>query len=224
MTDIIKLNGIEKYYGFKSNRVVALSGVNLTIKEGEFLALVGKSGCGKTTLLNILGGLDIPDKGTYVCDENDITSYSPSQLAKFRKNYIGFVVQHFALIPNYTVFDNIALPLRYKNMDKTDIKNRVMELLNDFDLETRAHAYPNELSGGQSQRVAIARAIASRPPIILADEPTGELDSKTTRQILEILRKLNEQGHTIIMVTHDLEVSNYCERTLSMSDGFLTNY
>ena len=100
----------------------------------------------------------------------------------------------------------------------------IIELLNDFDLETRAHAYPNELSGGQSQRVAIARAIASRPPIILADEPTGELDSKTTRQILEILRKLNEQGHTIIMVTHDLEVSNYCERTLSMSDGFLTNY
>ncbi len=215
----IILEDIVKNYGQAKNQVRALRNLSLQIKAGDIVAIIGKSGCGKSTLLNILGGLDSPNSGQYLYEGQEISALPKRELDQFRKSNIGFVVQHFALIPDYTVYDNIALPLRYHKLKKDIIKDRVQSLLAQFGLEDKAKAYPTELSGGQSQRVAIARAVIGNPPLLLADEPTGELDSANRENIMKIFEMINNQGTTVIIVTHDFNVAAYCNSVVEMLDG-----
>jgi putative ABC transport system ATP-binding protein len=191
-----------------------LKKINLEVENGEFLALLGDSGCGKSTFLRILGCLENYDKGEYVFDEKNINSLKSSQIAKIRNKSIGFVFQNFGLIPEMTAFENIEIPLGYFGIKKSDRKQRVNELLKQFGLSDKANSYPNQLSGGQQQRIAIARAIANNPRMLLADEPTGNLDSDNSIKIMDIFRSLNEKGITIIMVTHDLKIAEYAEKSL----------
>ena len=217
---LIELRDVCKIYseGLESE-VRALDGVSLTIDRGEFVAVVGQSGCGKSTLMNVLGCLDIPTRGTYLLDGTDVQELSDGQLSRIRNQEIGFIFQQYNLIQTLTVQENVELPLIYRGIDPFDRKELALEALNRVGLADRRKHYPTQMSGGQQQRVAIARAISTHPPVIMADEPTGALDSRTGQQVLQFLRQLNREGSTIILITHDNGIAATAPRMVRLSDG-----
>ena len=223
MTEIstprIRLTGLTKRFGLGDAEHFALDGVNLTVEKGEFIAIMGPSGCGKTTLLNMIGLLDQPTDGEYLLDNKAVDTLSPRRLAHMRSRHIGFVFQNFNLIPRLTVLENVALPLTYKGVRKTKRLQDASRILRTFHLGEREYYLPHQLSGGQVQRVAIARALVNNPSIILADEPTGNLDSRTSHLIMEELSDLHRRGNTIIMVTHNPNLTTYATRVITMLDG-----
>lgn len=215
----IKLQNITKTFGFGDAEISALDDVDLTVKKGEFIAIMGPSGCGKTTLLNVIGLLDQPSTGEYYLDDNPVDDLNSRQRAHIRSKHIGFVFQNFNLVPRLTVIENVALPLTYKGFGKVKRLQEASRILKTFHLNEREYYMPHQLSGGQVQRVAIARALVNSPSIILADEPTGNLDSKTSHIIMEELADLHRRGNTIIMVTHNPELTSYASRVITMLDG-----
>ena len=219
MENIITLKGICKTYGKGDGLVTALRPIDLEIKKGEMLAIMGKSGSGKSTLLNLLAGLDTPDSGEFIYNGSSIDTKNQNKMAKFRRNDVGFVVQHFALIDEYSVQQNIGLPLRYGRLKGTSTKKRIKEIAERLEISEKLRKYPSQLSGGQAQRVAIARAIAHKPSILLADEPTGALDEETGKSIMNLFREINKEGTTVIVVTHDANVASFCQRTIRLHDG-----
>lgn len=218
-TPIIKLERLTKLFGMGDATTVALDNINLTIEKGEFVAIMGPSGCGKTTLLNILGLLDFPTHGDYYLDYKQAADLSEYQRAKLRRNRIGMIFQNFNLINNMTVVDNVALPLTYRGMFKTRRLTKASELLKTFELTEREYYMPWQLSGGQMQRVAIARALINKPSIILADEPTGSLDSRASELIMRELSDIHKNGNTIVMVTHNPDLTVWADRIIHMVDG-----
>ena len=217
---LIQIKDIYKIYNEgKESEVRALDGVSLQIDRGEFVAIVGQSGSGKSTMMNVLGCLDIPTYGEYWLDGTDVTELSDRQLAHIRNKQIGFIFQGYNLIQELDALENVTLPLIYQGLSIFDREDRAMEALEKVNMADRAHHKPSEMSGGQQQRVAIARAIATRPPIIMADEPTGALDSRTGRHVLEILHQLNAEGTTIILITHDDGIAATAKRRVRLSDG-----
>lgn len=216
---MIRTENLSMLFTTEDVQTRALNQVNLEIKQGEFVAIMGPSGCGKSTLLNILGTLDTPTSGKYLIDNMEITRMSESQLSKFRKRNIGFVFQSFNLIDELTVFENVELPLIYSGVRKAERKRQVIKVLEQMNMAHRAGHFPPQLSGGQQQRVAIARAIVTDCPLILADEPTGNLDSTNGAEVMAILQKLNKQGTTIIMVTHSERDAAYANRIIYLLDG-----
>ena len=218
---MIDMKDIMKTYRIGDEEVYALNHANLHIDAGEFVGIIGPSGSGKSTLMNIMGCLDIADSGIYILDGTPIEDYSENELAKIRNRKIGFVFQSFNLIPKLTAYENVELPLIYQGMKRAERQACVEEALERVSLTSRIQHYPTELSGGQQQRVAIARAIASKPSLILADEPTGNLDSKTTREIMDIFRELHQQGNTIVLITHEDDVAAMAQRRVRILDGQL---
>ncbi|MBO5036739.1 MAG: ABC transporter ATP-binding protein [Clostridia bacterium] len=216
---MITLKGICKTYGKGDGLVTALRPIDLEIKKGEMIAIMGKSGSGKSTLLNLLAGLDTPDSGEFIYNGSPINTKNQNKMAKFRRNDVGFVVQHFALIDEYSVQQNIGLPLRYGRLKGTSTKKRIKEIAERLEISEKLRKYPSQLSGGQAQRVAIARAIAHKPSILLADEPTGALDEETGKSIMNLFREINKEGTTVIVVTHDANVASFCQRTIRLHDG-----
>ena len=216
---VIELANITKEYGHDDTLMQALDGIDLTIEKGEFVAIMGPSGCGKTTLLNILGLLDTPTDGDYALDKTPIESLTPSRRAHIRSHDIGFVFQSFNLLPRMTLVENVALPLTYTRVPRYKQLKSASRLLKTFDLSEREYYYPTQLSGGQLQRVAIARALVNNPSIILADEPTGNLDSKASEIIMNELRDIHKLGNTIVMVTHNPDLTPYATRIIHMLDG-----
>jgi putative ABC transport system ATP-binding protein len=201
--------------------VVALKGVDLRIMPGEFVAIMGPSGSGKSTLMNLIGCLDTPTSGAYQCDGIDVSTLDAEELATLRREKIGFVFQGFHLLPRMDATDNVAMPLGYARVPHAERRERALAALASVGLADRAGHKPNELSGGQQQRVAIARALVNRPPILLADEPTGALDSRTGEEILALFKQLRDDGHTVILITHDAHVAAHADRTYEMHDGEL---
>ncbi len=222
---MIILKDLEKVYTTDEIETQALSGINLEVKDGEFLSVMGPSGCGKTTLLNMIGLLDIPTGGSVTIDDNDFEGWTDKPLAAFRNEKLGFIFQSFHLINDLPVIDNVELPLLYrKGISGKQRRNMALEALERVGLSTRTRHYPSQLSGGQKQRVAIARAVVGRPRILLADEPTGNLDSKMGESIIGILEKLNrEDKATVIMVTHDEQLSRRTDRVIHLFDGMQVN-
>ncbi len=218
----IQLREVCKNYQVGTEVIHALDHVSLDIFEGEFVSIIGPSGSGKSTLMNIIGCLDVADDGAYALDEIPIEDYTEDELAAVRNEKIGFVFQNFNLISKLTAEENVELPLIYKKMKRSDRDKKVEEALKRVKLEHRASHYPTELSGGQQQRVAIARAIATGPSLILADEPTGNLDSQTSREIIDIFKELHRQGNTIVLITHDPDVAKQAERSINILDGKIT--
>ncbi|MDB5177796.1 MAG: transporter-related protein [Candidatus Saccharibacteria bacterium] len=216
---VIKLKGLKKRYGIGNAEHYALDGVNLVIEKGEFIAIMGPSGCGKTTLLNVLGLLDRPTDGDYLLDGKAVEELSSARHARIRSEQIGFVFQNFNLIPRISVIENVALPLTYHGMHKIKRLKEASRVLKNFHLQEREYYMPSQLSGGQSQRVAIARALVNNPSIILADEPTGNLDSQASHIVMEELSDLHRRGNTIIMVTHNPKLTTYASRVIHMLDG-----
>lgn len=217
--DMIQLSNIKKVFCSEEIETWALREVNLEVKQGEFVAIMGPSGCGKSTLLNILGLLDYPTDGTFILNNRDVTTLSENERTDIRKGLIGFVFQSFNLIDDLNVFENIELPLLYMNITNKERKLRVEALMDKIQMSHRRRHFPNQLSGGQQQRVAIARAIITNPEIILADEPTGNLDSKNSNEVMNILQELHQQGTTIIMVTHSQHDASYADRIINLYDG-----
>ena len=215
----VKLANISKVYKMGDNDVVALNGVDLEIAEGEFVAIMGPSGSGKSTLMNILGCLDTPTTGSYLLDNEEVANLSEDVLAKIRNKKIGFVFQNFNLLSRISALENVALPLVYAGVSKTERINRAQELLKMVGLADRQHHMPNELSGGQRQRVAIARALVNNPKIIMADEPTGNLDTKSSVEIMAMFKELYKQGKTIILVTHEPDIAENAKRIITVRDG-----
>ena len=218
---MIKLEDIKKIYNVGDSDVIALGGINLSIDVEEFVAVMGPSGSGKSTLMNILGCLDRPTSGEYYLDGLEIAGMEDKQLAAVRNKKIGFVFQSFNLIPRMTSLNNVALPLVYAQVSKKERIERAKEALDKVGLSDRVDHMPNELSGGQKQRVAIARALVNDPSILMADEPTGNLDSKSSNEIMDIFCKLNDIGRTIIVVTHEPDIAEYAKRTLTFKDGLI---
>jgi putative ABC transport system ATP-binding protein len=216
---MMTLNNVTKRYRTSEMETAALDEVSLTIADGEFVAIMGPSGCGKSTLLNIVGMIDRPTAGQYLFDGTDVGSLSETGLLDFRKRNIGFIFQSFNLIDDLTVEENVALPLLYQHMDKTMRRQRAREVLELVGLDHRARHRPSQLSGGQQQRVAVARAVVGDPKLILADEPTGNLDSQNGAEVMEMLQTLNEQGTTILMVTHSPSHAAQAHRTINFLDG-----
>ncbi|MCH5270123.1 MAG: ABC transporter ATP-binding protein [Lachnospiraceae bacterium] len=216
---MIELKQIVKHYGKGDNVTEALKGVSLKIEKGEFVAITGHSGCGKSTMLNILGGMDRQTEGEYLYDGTDVSRMSEKELAGFRNRHIGFVFQAFHLAGELTALENVALPLGYAGVGAKERKERAMGLLDKVGLSEKYKAHPAKLSGGEMQRVAIARAMANYPQVLLADEPTGNLDRENGEMVMKILRELNKEGMTIIMVTHDLELAAMADRRIRMADG-----
>jgi putative ABC transport system ATP-binding protein len=218
---MITLSGITKTYRNGSLEVEALSAIHLEIAQGEFVAIMGPSGSGKSTLMNILGCLDSPTSGVYLLDGQEVHGRSEEELARIRNRNIGFVFQSFNLLPRQTVLRNVELPMMYGGMSRADRSRRASELLGKVGLGERTHHKPNELSGGQKQRVAIARALAMNPPILLADEPTGNLDTKTSVEIMRLFQQLNDEGTTVILVTHEPDIAEYASRRIRFGDGHI---
>ncbi|MBO4864353.1 MAG: ABC transporter ATP-binding protein [Eubacterium sp.] len=216
---MIELNNVCKNYQIGSETIHALDNASLNIEKGEFVSIIGPSGSGKSTLMNIIGCLDIADSGDYKLDDIPIEDYTEKELARIRNRKIGFVFQSFNLIQKLTAEENVELPLIYQGVKKSERESRVTEALEMVNLTKRANHYPTELSGGQQQRVAIARAIVTSPSLILADEPTGNLDSSTSEEIMEIFIDLNNKGNTIVLITHDDEVAQKAKRILYIRDG-----
>ncbi len=221
-TSIIHMQQVHKRYGLNGVEVHALRGVDVTITAGEFVAIMGPSGSGKSTLMNIIGCLDLPDTGTYYLNDEDVTALGEDALARVRNRTVGFVFQSFNLLPRTSVLENVETPLIYAGIDKRERQHRARTLLENFGLADRLHHLPNQLSGGQQQRVAIARALANRPSILLADEPTGNLDTTTGKEVMDILEALNQdEGVTVIVITHEPEVTGRAQRRLALHDGRL---
>ena len=218
---ILKLTDICKDYQQGKEPVRVLKNINLTVERGEYLAIMGPSGSGKTTLMNIIGCLDVPTSGTYELDGRDLHNLSDNDLAEIRNKHLGFVFQGFHLMPKMDALDNVALPLLYAGVSVKDRRERAAEALRSVGLEDRIHFMPNQLSGGQCQRVAIARAMVGKPNLLLADEPTGALDTKSGQQIMEIFRRLSEDGMTILMITHAPEIAANANKTYHILDGEL---
>ena len=216
---MIQLSEAKKIYGTGESTVHALSGISLNIQKGEFVAITGKSGCGKTTLLNIIGLLDNLTEGHYTLNGQDVRHLSDKAKARLRFQTFGYIFQSFNLLSSHTVAENVALPLGYAGVPKQERLARAAEMLRKVGLLDKMKAYPNELSGGQQQRVAIARALINHPPIILADEPTGNLDSRSSAQIMDILAELADEGATLLLVTHDAGVAKRAGRRVGMEDG-----
>jgi putative ABC transport system ATP-binding protein len=216
---MIELRGIGKTYRLGTNEFQALAGVDLDIVPGEFVALTGASGSGKSTLMNILGCLDTPSAGSYVLDGAAVAGLEEDQLARVRNRKIGFVFQNFYLMPRMSALDNVAQPLIYRGFSPAARRQRASEALARVGLADRMHHKPNELSGGQRQRVAVARALVGKPEVLLADEPTGNLDSRTALEIMALFTQLNSEGHTLIVVTHDPGIASYSKRVIRLHDG-----
>ena len=219
---MIELRDISKIYQIGEERVHALDHANLHVRPHEFVSVIGPSGSGKSTLMNIIGCLDIADAGVYLLDGTPIEAYSENDLARVRNRKIGFVFQSFNLIPKLSAEENVELPLIYQRVKTAERRERVHEALKRVGLENRAKHLPTELSGGQQQRVAIARALVTRPSLILADEPTGNLDSHTSQEILDMFKELHEQGNTIVLITHDNNIARQAKRIVHILDGRLT--
>ena len=219
----IEIKRIHKIYGSGSGATPVLRGVNFSVEHGEFLAVTGPSGSGKSTLMNLLGLLDVPTNGEYLLDNIDTASLSSRKAAKIRRQKIGFIFQSFNLLPRQHVIDNIVLPMVYLGTSKIQREKRAHELLEQVGLTDRGYYLPNQLSGGQKQRVAVARALANNPSLILADEPTGNLDQETGQQIIDLLRELNKKGHTVIIVTHNEAIAKQAQRTIHIVDGELAS-
>ena len=218
---IIETHEIGKTYIMGSEKVHALKSITISINKGEYVAFMGPSGSGKSTLMNIIGCLDTPSKGTYILNNHDVSDLSENELAEIRNKEIGFVFQTFNLLPRNTSLDNVALPLIYAGYSKAERTEMALQTLESVGLGDRAKHKPNELSGGQRQRVAIARALVNNPSIILADEPTGNLDSKTSYEIMDLFDELHQQGNTIIMVTHEEDIAHYAHRIIRLRDGLV---
>lgn len=216
---MIKVNNLEKIYRTEEIETVALNNVSFEIKEGEFVAMMGPSGCGKSTLLNIIGLLDDLDGGSYQFNNTEVAKFNERKRADLRKHNIGFVFQSFNLIDELTVFENVELPLMYTGVNSGDRKRIVDEVLDKIQIAHRRNHYPQQLSGGQQQRVAVARAVVNNPKLILADEPTGNLDSRNGNEVMQLLTALNEKGTTIIMVTHSEHDARFTHRIINMLDG-----
>ncbi len=221
MEHIIQMTDINKYYKMGEESLHALKDVNLTVEEGEFLAILGPSGSGKSTLMNIIGCMDTADTGSYLLDGQEITTMTDDQLTQVRNSKIGFIFQKYQLIPKYTVLQNICMPILIRGKTHQEAREQCMETIQLLGLGERITHRPSELSGGQQQRVAIARALVGKPSILLADEPTGALDSNTGREVLDLFVKLNELGNTIVMITHDEKVAKYAHRVVRIVDGQL---
>jgi len=216
---LIKLEGVKKVFYTEELETHALSDIDLEVRKGEFLAIAGPSGCGKTTLISIMGLLDTPTSGNYLLDDRPVAQLSAAQRARIRNQHIGFIFQAFNLIGDLTVFENVELPLTYRGISGSERKSRVEKALEKVGMAHRVKHFPAQLSGGQQQRVAVARAIAGDPLILLADEPTGNLDSKNGEAVMDLLRDLHERGATICMVTHDPRYAHYAELRLNLFDG-----
>lgn len=221
MSAILQLDSICKSYYLGKQELQVLKGISLNIHKNEYVALMGPSGSGKSTLMNILGCLDSPTKGTYILNNKDVSKMPDNDLADVRNKEIGFVFQQFNLLPRLTAAENVALPLVYNGTAKKKRLEQALEMLDRVGLSDRSHHKPNELSGGQNQRVAIARALVNNPAIILADEPTGNLDSKTSVEIMEIFGKIQREGNTVILVTHEEDIANYAHRVIRLKDGII---
>ncbi len=216
---MIELTNVYKIYDEGENEVRALDGISFRIDKGEFVAIVGKSGSGKSTCMNMIGALDVPTSGTYLLDGTDVSTLNDNQLATIRNKTLGFIFQQYNLIAKSNIYENVELPLIYQGIPASRRKQMVMESLERVGLADRIRHMPNQLSGGQQQRVSIARALAAKPPIILADEPTGALDSKTGRDVMKLLLSLNEEGKTIILITHDNGIAECAKRIIRIHDG-----
>lgn len=216
---LIEIHDIYKIYNPGENEVRALDGINLTVEQGEFLAIVGQSGSGKSTLMNMLGLLDIPTSGSYTLNGVDTAHMDDDELSEIRNLQIGFIFQGFNLIPSLNAVENVELPLVYRGMKKEERRKLALEALERVGLSHRLDHLPKQMSGGQQQRVAIARAVAARPPIILADEPTGNLDSHSGVEVMKILHELHEEGRTVILITHDNDIANEAQRVIRIQDG-----
>lgn len=219
MTIMIKVTDLSKIFRTEEIETTALNGVSFEIKEGEFVAIMGPSGCGKSTLLNILGLLDNPSGGSYELMGQEVAKLKERDRTRFRKGNIGFVFQSFNLIDELNVFENVELPLKYLNIGAGERKRRVTEILKRMNISHRAQHFPQQLSGGQQQRVAIARAVVSNPKLVLADEPTGNLDSRNGKEVMDLLTELNLEGTTIVMVTHSQKDASVAQRTINLFDG-----
>ena len=220
---MINVTNIQKVFRTEEVETWALNNVSLNVKKGEFVAIMGPSGCGKSTLLNILGLLDNPTSGTYELNGKEVSKYTESQRTDLRKGVIGFVFQSFNLIDELNVYENIELPLLYMGISAKERKQRVEEAMDRMAIAHRAKHFPQQLSGGQQQRVAIARAVVARPQMILADEPTGNLDSKNGKEVMDLLTELHKEGTTIVMVTHSRHDAGYADRTINLFDGEVVN-
>lgn len=216
---MIEFKDIYKIYQMGDSEVHAIDGISFKIGKGEFIAIVGQSGSGKSTCMNIIGALDVPTSGQYLLNGKDISHYTDNQLAEIRNCTLGFIFQQYNLIAKLNVYENVELPLLYRNMSAEERKERVMKALERVGLKERVHHMPNQLSGGQQQRVSIARALATQPSIILADEPTGALDSKTGKEVLQLLKELNNEGNTVVLITHDLSIAQEAKRVIRIQDG-----
>ena len=221
MKDVIRTEHIAKVYVMGTEKVHALRDISITIEQGEYVALMGPSGSGKSTLMNMIGCLDTPSSGQYFLDGEDVSRMSDNQLAEVRNKKIGFVFQTFNLLPRSSALDNVTLPLIYAGMGSSDRKKRGEVVLNQVGLGDRMLHQPNELSGGQRQRVAVARALVNNPALILADEPTGNLDSKTSVEIMGLFQEIHEKGNTIVVVTHEEEIAQHAHRIIRLRDGLV---
>ncbi|MFT8315894.1 MAG: ABC transporter ATP-binding protein [Clostridium sp.] len=218
---MIEVKNLSKIYTMGKEKVYALDNISLSIKDGEFAAIVGPSGSGKSTLMNILGCLDVPTQGNYILDGKPVESLNDDQLAEIRNEKIGFIFQRYNLLTKLNVYENVEIPLIYLGLNSSERKKRITDALEQVGLSTRIHHKPTELSGGQQQRVSIARALATNPSLIMADEPTGALDSKTGKEVLALLQDLHKTGRTIVLITHDLSIAEKAERRIQVKDGHI---
>lgn len=216
---LIELKDIYKVYNVGDAEIAANNGINISISKGEMVAIVGKSGSGKSTVMNIIGALDTPTSGQYFLEGKDVSMLKGDDLAEIRNKTIGFIFQQYNLLPKQNIMDNVGLPLMYAKIGEKDRKKRSMEVLKKVGLEDKYKSYPTQLSGGQQQRASIARALVGEPSIILADEPTGALDSKTSKEVIDLLHQLHKEGNTIILITHDNSIASEAERIIQISDG-----
>ncbi len=223
MNEIIRINHLSKIYNKKTNALKVLDDISMNVYKGEFVAVTGQSGSGKSTLMNIIGCLDRAESGQYLLDGKDVCKMNDSEMTRIRSSKIGFVFQSFNLLPSLTAIENVELPLLYKRINKTERERIAQEALECVGLSERIKHLPNEMSGGQQQRTAIARAIAVSPELLLADEPTGSLDKASGEEVLSIIRKMNNSGVTVVMITHDINIAALADRQIVISDGRIIN-